>query len=160
MPNVCKVCGWSTSIGTLTKMFCKNKNSKTNYSNFLVMKIGHLHNWEFLRIPRNSQKTGNSVRKGMSTMFKTFIESTTPPVALNIFDLILWSERFYKTSWILPAFWLLLSCNFDLLKVTNAFFVSSLNKTNRFHVAVALYSYKSQRISEHAKNISDTLNCT
>ena len=21
---------------------------------------GHLHNWEFLRIPRNSQKTGNS----------------------------------------------------------------------------------------------------
>ena len=26
---------------------------------------GHLHNWEFLRIPRNSQKTGNSVRKGI-----------------------------------------------------------------------------------------------
>ena len=25
---------------------------------------GYLHNWEFLRIPRNSQKTGNSVCKG------------------------------------------------------------------------------------------------
>ena len=25
-----------------------------------------------------------------------------------------------------------------------------INKTNRFHVAVALYSYKSQRMSEHA----------
>ena len=25
---------------------------------------GHLHNWEFLWISRNSQKTGNSVRKG------------------------------------------------------------------------------------------------
>ena len=33
MPNVCKVCGWSTSIATLTKMFCKNKKSNTNYRN-------------------------------------------------------------------------------------------------------------------------------
>ena len=37
-------------------------------------------------------------------------------------------------------------------------FASSLNKTNRPHVAVALYSYKSQRTSKHAKNTSDTLN--
>ena len=28
MPNVCKVCGWSTSVGTLPKMFCKNKKAK------------------------------------------------------------------------------------------------------------------------------------
>ena len=38
------------------------------------------------------------------------------------------------------------------------FVASSLNKTNRPHVAVALYSYKSQRTSKHAKNTSDTLN--
>ena len=25
---------------------------------------GYLHNWEFLRTPRNYQKTGNSVSKG------------------------------------------------------------------------------------------------
>ena len=42
---------------------------------------------------------------------------------------------------------------------TNAFFVSSLNKTNRFHAAIALYSYNSQGMSKCAKNISDTLNC-
>ena len=36
------------------------------------------------------------------------------------------------------------------------FFVSSLNKTNRFHVTVALYSYNSQRMSKCTKNISDT----
>ena len=30
---------------------------------------GHLHNWEFLRIPRNSQKTGNSVCKGGSRIW-------------------------------------------------------------------------------------------
>ena len=41
----------------------------------------------------------------------------------------------------------------------NAFFVSSLNKTNRFHAAIALYSYNSQGMSKCAKNISDTLNC-
>ena len=34
-----------------------------------------------------------------------------------------------------------------------------INKTNRFHVAMALYSYKSQRMSEHAKNIRITLIC-
>ena len=28
MPNVCKVCGWSTSVGTLPKVFCKNKKAK------------------------------------------------------------------------------------------------------------------------------------
>ena len=43
--------------------------------------------------------------------------------------------------------------------VTNDKFCFFINKTNRFHVAVALYSYKSQRMSEHTKNIRDTLIC-
>ena len=36
---------------------------------------------------------------------------------------------------------------------------SSLNNTNRFHVAVALYSYNSQKTSKCAKNISDKFSC-
>ena len=36
-------------------------------------------------------------------------------------------------------------------------FASSIIKTNRFHIVLALYSYKSQRTSKGAKNISDTL---
>ena len=39
-------------------------------------------------------------------------------------------------------------------------FALSLIKQNRFHVATALHSYKSQRMLKHAKNISDTLTCT
>ena len=34
MPNVCGVCGWFISIGILTKMFCKNKNSSINNNNW------------------------------------------------------------------------------------------------------------------------------
>ena len=34
---------------------------------------------------------------------------------------------------------------------------SIIIKTNRFHIVLALYSYKSQRTSKGAKNISDTL---
>ena len=39
-------------------------------------------------------------------------------------------------------------------------FASSLNKKNRFHVAVSLYHYKLLRTSKCAKNISVALNCT
>ena len=39
-------------------------------------------------------------------------------------------------------------------------FASSFSKTNRFHVAMAMYGYKSQRMSKRPRNISDTLNCT
>ena len=43
MPNVCRVCGWSISIGGLTKMFCNNKNGKQ------IIAISHENrakNWE------------------------------------------------------------------------------------------------------------------
>ena len=46
-----------------------------------------------------------------------------------------------------------------IIDVTIDKFCFFINKTDRFHVAVALYSYKSQRMSEHAKNIRDTLFC-
>ena len=38
-------------------------------------------------------------------------------------------------------------------------FASSFSKINRFYVVMALYSYTSQRMSKHAENISETLNC-
>ena len=43
--------------------------------------------------------------------------------------------------------------------VTNDKFCFFINKTNRFHIAMALYSCKLQRMSEHAKNIRDTFIC-
>ena len=47
---------------------------------------GHLHNWEFLRIPRNSQKTGSSVRKGLI-------------VSLYISPSSVWWSTFMRPSW-------------------------------------------------------------
>ena len=41
---------------------------------------GYLHNWEFLRIPQNSQKTGNSVRKG-TTSIDRIAKNLRPPMA-------------------------------------------------------------------------------
>ena len=41
-------------------------NRNNSGSKNLVCK-GYLHNWEFLRIPRNSQKTGNLVHKGYAS---------------------------------------------------------------------------------------------
>ena len=41
--------------------------------------------------------------------------------------------------------------------VTVNFFTSALNNTNRFHVAVCLFSNRSQKTSKCGKNISDTL---
>ena len=38
-------------------------------------------------------------------------------------------------------------------------FASLLHKTNRFHVAVRLFSDRSQKTSKCGKNISDTLGC-
>ena len=40
------------------------------------------------------------------------------------------------------------------------FFFSLLYKTNRFHVAVHLFSNTSQKMSKRGKNISDTLAAT
>ena len=62
------------------------------------------------------------------------------------------------------AFWLVLT--YDLLEdrriddvIIKTFFNSLLYKTNRFQVAVRLFSNRSQRTSKCGKNISDTLGC-
>ena len=63
------------------------------------------------------------------------------------------------------TFWLVLI--YDLLEdrriddvIIKTFFNSLLYKTNRFQVAVRLFSNRSQRTSKCGKNISDTLRCT
>ena len=43
--------------------------------------------------------------------------------------------------------------------IIKTFFNSLLYKTNRFQVAVHLFSNRSQRTSKCGKNISDTLGC-
>ena len=45
------------------------------------------------------------------------------------------------------------------LKLFSVYFNSSLHKTNRFQVAMHLFSNRSQRMSKYGKNISDTLSC-
>ena len=70
---------------------------------------------------------------------------------------------------VMHAFWLVLT--YDLLEdrriddvIIKTFFSvylnSLLHKTNRFQVAVHLFSNRSQRTSKCGKNISDTLGCT
>ena len=70
-------------------------------------------------------------------------------------------------SSVMHAFWLILT--YDLLedkriddatiKTFSVYFNSLLYKTNRFQVAVRLFSNRSQRTSKCGKNISDTLGC-
>ena len=62
------------------------------------------------------------------------------------------------------TFWLVLTD--DLLEdrhiddiIIKTFLNSLLYKTNRFQVAVRLFSNRSQRTSKCGKNISDTLSC-
>ena len=62
------------------------------------------------------------------------------------------------------AFWLVLT--YDLLEdrhiddvINKAFLNSLLYKTDRFQVAVHLFSNRSQRTSKCGKNVSDTLGC-
>ena len=62
------------------------------------------------------------------------------------------------------AFWLVLT--YDPLEdrriddiIIKTFFNSLLYKTNRFQVALRLFSNRSQRTSKCGKNISDTLGC-
>ena len=62
------------------------------------------------------------------------------------------------------AIWLVLT--YGLLEdrriddvIIKTFFNSLLYKTNRFQVAVCLFSNRSQRTSKCGKNISDTLGC-
>ena len=70
----------------------------------------------------------------------------------------------YIISSVMQAFWLVLT--HDLLEdwhiddvIIKTFFNSLLYKTNRFQVAVRLFSNRSQRTSTCGKNISDTLGC-
>ena len=70
----------------------------------------------------------------------------------------------YIISSVIQAFWLVLT--HDLLEdwhiddvIIKTFFNSLLYKTNRFQVAVHLFSNRSQRTSTCGKNISDTLGC-
>ena len=70
----------------------------------------------------------------------------------------------YIISSVMHAFWLNLT--YDLLEdrriddiIVKTFFNSLLYKTNRFQVAVRLFSNRSQRTSKCGKNISDTLGC-
>ena len=69
----------------------------------------------------------------------------------------------YIISSVMHAFWLVLT--YDLLEdrciddVIKTFFNSLLYKTNRFQVAMHLFSNRSQRMSKCGKNISDTLSC-
>ena len=44
--------------------------------------------------------------------------------------------------------------------IIKTFFNSLLYKTNRFQVAMHLFSNRSQRTSKYGKNISDTFDCT
>ena len=76
--------------------------------------------------------------------------------------------RVYIISSVMHAFWLVLT--YDLLEdrriddviiktLFSVYFNSLLYKTNRFQVAVRLFSNRSQRTSKCGKNISDTLGC-
>ena len=83
-----------------------------------------------------------------------------------------WRKLFYlltNTNYIISSvmhtFWLVLT--YDLLEgrciddiIIKTFFNSLLYKTNRFQVAVHLFSNRSQRTSKCSTNISDTLGCT
>ena len=60
----------------------------------------------------------------------------------------LWSIRWQMYRW----------CHH--LNFFSVYFNSLLYKTNRFQVAVHLFSNRSQRTSKCGKNISDTLSCT
>ena len=71
--------------------------------------------------------------------------------------------KIYIISSVMHAFWLILT--YDLLEdrriddVIKTFFNSLLYKTNRFQVAMCLFSNRSQRTTKCGKNISDTLGC-
>ena len=71
------------------------------------------------------------------------------------------SINYYIISSVMHVFWLVLT--YDLLEdrciddvIIKTFFNSLLYKTNRFQVAVRLFSNRSQRTSKCGKNISDT----
>ena len=73
-----------------------------------------------------------------------------------------WSIIIYIRSWITHKVWLVLTYvhleGRRIDKVTaNNIFSSMLHNTNRFHVAVCLYSYRSQKTLNYGKNISGNL---
>ena len=71
---------------------------------------------------------------------------------------------YYIISSVMHTFWSVLI--YDLLEdrhiddiIIETFFNSLLYKTNRFQVAVCLFSNRSQMMSKCGKNISDTVSC-
>ena len=72
----------------------------------------------------------------------------------------------YIIGSVIHAFWLVLT--YDLSKdrrvdeviIKTFFLILYYKKTNRFQVAMHLFSYRLQRTSKCGKNISDTLGCT
>ena len=81
----------------------------------------------------------------------------------------MWSITNYVISSVMHAFWLVLTYDLqedrriDDVIIKTFFFPLYINsliyKTNRFQVAVRLFSNRSQRTSKCGKNIGDTLDC-
>ena len=110
------------------------------------------------RVTHNSSSTDELVvLDPQSTIIRSKIH-------LRIIKLVDRSVIIYIISSVMHAFWLVLT--YDLLEdrriddvIVKTFFNSLLYKTNRFQVAVRLFSNRSQRTSKCGKNISDTLGC-
>ena len=58
-----------------------------------------MHNWEFLRIPRDSQKTWNSVRKGAADKGRPSMKSTVK-VKLTLEDVCDSKPKFEKDLYV------------------------------------------------------------
>ena len=97
-------------------------------------------------------------------LFLTVPQGTVPFLSCSP-NFLRTSITYYIISSVMHAFWLVLT--YDWLEdrhiddiIIKNFFNSLLYKTNRFQVAVCLFSNRSQRMSKCGKNISDTLGCT
>ena len=96
-------------------------------------------------------------------LFLTVPQRTLPLLSCSYYIIIYWT--YYIIRSVMHVFWLVLA--YDWLEdrhiddiILKNFFNSLLYKTNRFQVAVCLFSNRSQRMSKCGKNISDTLGCT
>ena len=95
--------------------------------------------------------------------------SATPPLALNIFDLISIINRVLHIiiSWFLHAFWLVLSCTYDLLEdkfigdvtINNFCFFFLRKQLDSMLLWLCRVINHTNEILKCAKNISDTLTC-
>ena len=97
-------------------------------------------------------------------LFLTVPQGTLPLLSCSP-NFLCTSRTYYIIRSVMHVFWLVLA--YDWLEdihiddiILKNFFNSLLYKTNRFQVAVCLFSNRSQRMSKCGKNISDTLGCT